>query len=169
MSEYKPIKMTVNHSNLPKEMLLFRDFEQLDDFAERFPGVDVRRLGRVALSLFRGNEDFPDASDLDYFGIGVRTENPGEVAWRLFFEHYAEMAYFSGLYFTKERKQMLHSMMRSNDWITFAQKFGWNPQVVINDLPSEAEIEAFAEWVLAKDPDLHHDLETAIRNDLEEA
>lgn len=148
MSEYKPLKMTINHSDLPSEMLLFRDFEQMEEFAERYRGIDVKRLGRLAISQFRGNEDEPEASDMDYFGIGVRDENT--VTWHLFFEHYPEIAYFTGLHFTTERKQLVHQMLRVNDFKTFQEKFGWAAQVVVDELPSEEEREAFCEWLLTK-------------------
>lgn len=147
--EYRPLKIPIDHPNLPNEMLLFRDFEMLDDFKDRYPGINVQRLGRLAISLFRGNEDYPDASDNDYFGIGVRDEEDG-VRWHLFFEHYPQIAYFAGLAFGHERQHDYHQMLRSNDFKTFAEKFGWFPQVVIDDLPTEAEREAFCEWLLSK-------------------
>lgn len=165
--EYKPLKLKVNHPSLPDEVLLFRDFDMLHDFSERYPGVDVKRLGKLAISLFRGDADHPNVSDMDYLGVGRENEDGGET-WHLFFEHPEEMAYASNMAFDPERKQILHSMLRSNMFQSFQEKFGWFPEVVVDDIPTDFERECYIEWILSKEPDLHADLDKALREEFEE-
>lgn len=163
--EYKPLKINVNHPSLPKEMLLFRDFDMIEDFIERFPGIDARRLGRLAVSLFRGNEDYPDAAEEDYFGVAQKVGDL--VTWHLFYDHPEQIAYFSGVAFGHERQHIYHQMLRANDFKTFQEKFGWFPQLIIDDVPTESERQGYADWILSEAGELEEDFEKSLRDENE--
>ncbi len=165
---YKPIKIKVNHPDLPEEMLLFRDQEMIDDFVERYPGINYERLGRLALAMFRGTPEKPLAPDMDYLGIG-RQEGE-EYHWYIFFDRPEEITYLGGIALGKERQQIYHQMLRINDFKSAIEKFGWAPQVVVDDLPSEAEEESYIRYLLdLGEEDLHEDLERALREDMDDS
>lgn len=162
------LKLTVKAEDLPEDMLVLRDWEMIEKYKADYPMVDPKKLGRLAIALFRGTEEIPNAPDNDYLGVG-QLDDEGNETWHIFFERYPEMAYLSGLAYNKEREGMLHKMLRSNSMQSFGDKFGWMPHVDIEDLPSEAEQEAYVQYLLSKHPDLHEDLESSLREEFDES
>ena len=135
-TDYKPFHLTVDG----EDVLCFRDGEQIAEYAMNFPKVPTTQLGKLCVAMFRGTERMPNASDNDYFGIQRYTDK-GEEVWTLDFGKYEFLTYIAGFGLTKERQRALYLAEREHG--TFKDKFGWNPQVVVEDEPTKNEQEQF--------------------------
>src|SRR5574337_1032142 len=160
MRDYTSIRLEPKHPNLPREMWVLRDEGMVEAYKEQYPKVSPEKIGRICLAVFRGTEDFPNAPDMDYMGIGRRLED-GTYEWTLLFEQYELVTYLGGVALGKDRQKMYHQMLKGNGFKTAMEKFGWQPQIVVEDEPSDFEIEAYGDWLIAKSPDTHTDLNNA--------
>lgn len=158
------LKLNVQAEDLPDKMLVLRDWEMIEKYKESYPMVDPKMLGKLAISLFRGTVEQPNAPDNDYLGIGQLDEEGKEV-WHIFFDRHVEISYLSGQAYTPERLNELKKMLRSNNMQSFHEKFGWSPQVVVEDLPSEEEQEAYIQYLLHRGGTLEEDFEHSLESE----
>lgn len=104
-------------------------------------------IGNCAIALFRHRPD------LDYLAI-----NEGE-EWTFIFDKHPLIYWMGGVALGKESKRMLHLMERNNG--TFYDRCHFNPDVVVEDYPSQNELDVYVEYEI--DRDLHADLRDALK------
>lgn len=112
-------------------------------------------IGNCAVALFRKRPE------MDYLAVQMDEEN-----WIFMFDKHPLIYYMGGVALGREAQHQLHMMEKFNGFKTFYEKFGWSPDVVVEDYPSKDEVDVYMDYLMRND--LHSDLNNALKEDLGE-
>lgn len=143
------------------DCVLVRTRQEVIDLLMEDPSR-IGRVGMIALSMFRLRPE------MDYIGIGI-VEIDAEEHWQRVFGIENEVDWMAGIAnpYSRERVEDLNRVHRNNK--SFRQIYGWNPDLIIEDVPTELEVEAYTEHLigdaLEDDEHLHADLNKALSDE----
>lgn len=122
-----PLELTIDGDH----WRLFRDFDMIEEYKRRNPR-NVKRLGMIAIQLFRNHPE------MDNFSVFTEEERLRQFG-------YEDMCtWMGGIAVDKERQKVLHTANREGG--SFRDQAGWNPNVLIKDVPSEQDFEDFVTY-----------------------
>ena len=113
-------------------------------------------IGNCAIALFRHRPE------LDYLAVQheqVVEAGETETVWTYIFGMRELTYWMGGLALGKEDQRVLHLANRTHG--SFHDRYGWNPDVVIEDYPSANEVENYLDYQMSGD--LHDDLNNSLR------
>jgi len=116
--------------------------------------ITALNIGNCAIALFRHRPD------MDYLAV------EHEEKWVYIFDKHPLIYWMGGIALSREGQHMLRLMERNNG--RFADRYNFSPDVVIEDRPSQAEIDVYIEHQIGgafDDP--HADLNRALRQDFD--
>lgn len=114
------------------------------EYLKEHPEMEAERLGFIALGAFREN------SYADYIAIAEIDDVEETKSWVRIFEQYEMFDWMAGLVYRDEKRaKQLKDTERSLG--RFALEYGWSPDYVLEDRPSDYEMQAFIDSVIAKD------------------
>lgn len=114
-------------------------------------------IGNCAIALFRKRPE------LDYLAVLNQNKESEEDEWTFIFDKHALIYWMGNLALTREGQRSLHLANRNHG--TFEDRYGWNPDIIIESWPSERELEAYIDYQTAQDT--HEDLNNSLRQEFE--
>lgn len=111
-------------------------------------------IGNCAIGLFR------QRPEMDYLAIKDDDE-----AWTLVFDKHPLLYWMGDIAIGRDARHQLHLVERNQG--KFADRYGWNPSTIVDDYPSDWEIDAYIAYEASGLADPHQDLERALRDDFE--
>lgn len=109
-------------------------------------------VGNCAVALFRHRPE------MDY--LAILHEHDDEAVWSFIFDKHALFDWMAGFALDRRRQRELHLAHRTHG--TFYDRYGWNPDVVIEDYPHQNEIDTYMEYLTSQD--LYTDLNRALED-----
>jgi hypothetical protein len=114
-------------------------------------------VGNCAVALFRRRPE------MDY--LAIKNEDN---EWTLVFDKHPLVYWIGGVALGTEAQRALHLVERNQG--KFADRFGWNADVAIEDYPHPDgfEVQTYMDYLMSGSEDLHKDLNKALRAEFEE-
>jgi hypothetical protein len=115
-------------------------------------------LGNCAIALFRKRPE------MDYLAIHHQHED--EMRWTYVFNKHALVYWMGGIALTKEGQRSIYLADREHG--SFESRHGFRPDVIIEDYPSQHEVDAYIEFqaeVMDNDSAMQVDFTNALRED----
>lgn len=140
MSEIKPYEIKMNGEAF---LVLPKPSTRLEYLANH-PECEPRSVGLIAIGAFRRQ------TYVDYLAIARVDDQEETELWTRVHEQYEWLDWMAGTVYDDERRQKeLRDMERTLG--KFILTFGWSPDYVLEDAPSEYEMESFINHVVSKD------------------
>lgn len=112
-------------------------------------------IGNCAIGLFRHRPE------MDY--VAMKDE---EDTWTLVFDRHPMVYWMGGIAIGQDARHQQHLVERNQG--AFADRYGWNADVVIEDYPSQWEVETYLAYQASGSEDLHADLNKALEEDFKD-
>ncbi len=112
-------------------------------------------VANCALAYFRHRPD------MDYLAVNNNEE------WTFIFDKHPLIYWMGGLALSQEGQRMLHLMEINNG--RFEERYGFNPDIVIEDYPSQNELDVYIQYEIGDSfSNLHQDLNKSLKEDTDE-